>query len=241
MAEKLETITAGGMQFRIRPDSSDVKAIREVVERRSYWRRDFQIGRGPWVDLGANVGAFTCVVAKAGCRVVAYEPDPDSFRILAENVALNGLSAHVELRNAAVVLGQETEVTLHVNSARRNFWRNSIVKPWRGGHSVQVPAAHYLAALPAGWDVKMDIEGAEMPLLEQLTGVLGANLIGRLVFEWSFDIDKSIPRFSSVVERLRSIYGHVVYGKFDEREPLWKWFPPCRTVWCFDEREERVR
>ena len=56
----------------------------------------------------------------------------------------------------------------------------------------------------------------------------------RMVFEWSFDIDASIPRFRAVAAKLLGHYGSVVYGKFDEAQPKWRgeWFPPCRTVWC---------
>jgi len=40
--------------------SSDEKAVREVVEKKSYLRREFQIAAGErWLDLGGNVGAFT--------------------------------------------------------------------------------------------------------------------------------------------------------------------------------------
>ena len=44
-------------------------------------------------DIGANVGAYSLIAAKAtdqGARVFAVEPSPATFRDLAENVLLNG-------------------------------------------------------------------------------------------------------------------------------------------------------
>ncbi|HSC14599.1 MAG TPA: FkbM family methyltransferase [Gammaproteobacteria bacterium] len=228
----LERVTVGGLHFLTRPGSSDIKSIREVVEKRSYHKRAFELGERPWIDLGANVGAFTVLAASLGQRVTAYEPDPDNFALLEQNVEQNKLGRLVELKQLAVVASDATKVRFHVNSARGNFWRNSTVKVWRGGYSIDVPAVHFSKALDGAHDVKMDIEGAEMPILEAMTERPGP----RLVFEWSFDIDRSVPRFRAVVEKLRSWYGSVTYGKFDETVPMWgeSWFPPCRTVWCFD-------
>ncbi len=56
------------------------------------------------LDVGANVGIFTTEAAKRGGesgRVVAIEPHPDNFRLLAENVERNGLG-NVSLVQAAL-------------------------------------------------------------------------------------------------------------------------------------------
>jgi len=53
--------------------------------------------------------------------------------------------------------------------------------------------------------VKMDIEGAEMPILEALAG----EPVHRLVFEWSFDIDPSIERFWAVQATLEATYSNI--------------------------------
>ena len=229
-----EDVVVGGLRFYVRSGSSDIKSIREVVEKRAYRRKGFELdGMAEWVDLGANVGAFTVLVASLGCRVTSYEPDPDNFALLERNVALNGFEDRVNLVRAAVVAHAGGTATLHVNGARKNFWRNSLIKAWRGGSSVQVPTVHFGDLLHV-WStagLKVDTEGSEMPLLEALT----TRPSPRLVFEWSFDIDGSIPRFQAVITKLRGWYTNVTYGKFDESTPTWRpeWFPPCRTVWCW--------
>ena len=42
-----------------------------------------------WADLGANVGAFTCLAASLGAKVYAFEPHPENFQLLEQNVKLN--------------------------------------------------------------------------------------------------------------------------------------------------------
>lgn len=221
-------VARDGFQFLVRPGSSDPKAVKEVVDRRSYFKHGIEIRPGEtWVDLGANIGTFSVMAAAAGASVVAYEPDPDSAALAVANAALNGVT--VDVVQAAVATAAGT-ATLHVNGARKNYWRNSLVKAWRGGSKITVPVLDYREAIPPGANVKMDVEGSEFALLE----AMDFDSLGDLVFEWSFDIDRSIPRFRAVIERLRASYPTVSYAKFDETLAEWpgSWFPPCRTVYC---------
>lgn len=234
---QLEQIEARGLKFLVRPGTSDAKAVKEVVERKGYERRDFQLDESPlWLDYGANIGAFSVLVASRGCQVIAYEADPVNAEIARLNVALNGLEHLVDVHAKAIVAGDEKHVVLNRNSARGNHWRNSIIKEWRGGEQVVVETRRFDETLVVGAAVKMDIEGAEMPLLEWLFDVapLRPNYPPRMVFEWSFDIDRSIRRFQGTITRARQVYKTVHYPKFDEAPSEWQssWFPPCRTVWC---------
>lgn len=55
------------------------------------------------VDVGANIGAFTVLVAKKfpGAKIVAVEPEPENVRLLKRNIALNKLT-NIEVRQCAV-------------------------------------------------------------------------------------------------------------------------------------------
>jgi hypothetical protein len=59
---------------------------------------------GVFVDVGANYGYFTCLWAAAGGgnRVIAFEPAPEAFAALEENVLSNQLDRHVILCQKAV-------------------------------------------------------------------------------------------------------------------------------------------
>ena len=59
---------------------------------------------GTFVDVGANIGTTTipAVVRYGAARVVAFEPVPETFRLLRCNVALNGVEDRVETFATAV-------------------------------------------------------------------------------------------------------------------------------------------
>ena len=55
------------------------------------------------LDLGAHIGTFSLHVAKMrGCEVYAYEPAPDTFNLLVENVGLNKLEGQIKCFQKAV-------------------------------------------------------------------------------------------------------------------------------------------
>jgi FkbM family methyltransferase len=58
------------------------------------------------VDVGAHHGAYAIVLGKLaqekGGKIIAVEPDPDSFAVLEENVRLNGLREIVICERCAI-------------------------------------------------------------------------------------------------------------------------------------------
>jgi FkbM family methyltransferase len=80
-------------------DSLDLFGLDELIILLFYW-----CNRGRYrrvVDIGANLGLHTIILARCGFEVTAFEPDPVHFELLQKNMALNGV-AGVDLRNAAV-------------------------------------------------------------------------------------------------------------------------------------------
>ena len=66
-----------------------------------------------FIDIGANIGLYSCVLVKNACvpEALAFEPDRGNAQALTENVARNGLSE--QIRIAQVALGaQEGEAWL---------------------------------------------------------------------------------------------------------------------------------
>ena len=61
------------------------------------------------VDIGANIGSTSIVMARArGCRVLAIEPARANFELLRDNVELNELQERVMLVHAAVMPSRGT-------------------------------------------------------------------------------------------------------------------------------------
>jgi FkbM family methyltransferase len=220
------------MNFITRPDTTDQKVIDEVVTRNVYEHKKFgfKIDECPvWVDLGANIGTFTCLASSKGCRVIAFEPEPDNFRLLGENVRTNSCS-QATLFQEGVVAGPDGSVDLYLCKGEYNKYRHTIFKR-RGRHSISIKTRNFQKVLeeykPNG--VKIDIEGAEIELLEST--LVWPDHVTHIVFEYSFDVDPSIARFKAIVDSLATQF-RVFHRKVDWTLEKWMWFPQAILVYC---------
>lgn len=81
------------------PDDERFNLCRELVLQRVY--EVAGVPTGTVLDCGANVGMFTLTAFRSADRVVAVEPDPSNYHLLAQNVANSG-ARNIELLEAAV-------------------------------------------------------------------------------------------------------------------------------------------
>ena len=67
----------------------------EVIETRLVQRllEHFDV----FINIGANVGYYCCFAAKAGRKVVAFEPHPVNCRLLLRNLKQNGFEKQAEV------------------------------------------------------------------------------------------------------------------------------------------------
>ena len=163
-----------------------------------YAAAGFDIARGERVvDAGANVGAFAVLAARAGARVVAYEPHPDTFRHLERNTA--GLD--VRCRQAALVArAGEGSARLSVSDAADTHHRVG-----GAGAVLEVPAVSLADAIGEHCDLlKLDVEGEEFALL------LGAadDVLAR-VLRIACEVHPWAGERGELVERLRAAGYHV--------------------------------
>jgi FkbM family methyltransferase len=221
-----------GIKFFHRENTSDLKTFDEVIGKDVYQKKGMKILAGEhWIDCGGNVGAFTLLACSLGAKVTVYEPDPNNCLMIEKNLELNNFTAKVVC--AGLVHNEVKKANLYVGN-NGNVWRNSMFKNWNG-KGLKVDCVNFDEAVSDGVCVKMDIEGAEMPILENTQ-----RKFKKLVFEWSFDIDPSLPRFWSIIEKLELIYKLGSVGntaKFQSRDyDVWQksWFPACTNVFCYE-------
>ncbi|PWS39198.1 hypothetical protein DFH01_08170 [Falsiroseomonas bella] len=130
-----------------------------------------------FVDAGANIGAYTLPAARLvgpEGRVVSFEAHPVTYRLLARNVAENGLANVLALNEA---LGEEAG-TLTLAFTAANPGETHVAADGETG--AQVPVTPLDAALTArgvaGVDyLKIDVEGFELPVLRGALGTIRAN------------------------------------------------------------------
>jgi len=224
-----------GISFFYREGFSDLKTFEEVLGRKTYLKKGMTIEKGEtWMDCGGNVGAFTLLACSLGAKVTVYEPDPFNCKMIERNLKLNNFKA--EIKQVALVHDDTKNIKLFIGCSG-NVWRNSIVKKWRSKKYVNVKCLNFDKEAEIFDCCKMDIEGAEMPILENTK-----KIFNKLVYEWSFDIDASLPRFWNVVENQKKQYSDFVdignAARFETRDyNLWQvkyWFPQCLNVFAFN-------
>lgn len=93
-----------GSRFVVRPNTTDMDILWEVLAKRVYAEEGLEIGE--WdtiVDIGAHIGVFTVLAARSAThgKVFSFEPMPENYRVLQENIRLNGLE-NVTSFNVAV-------------------------------------------------------------------------------------------------------------------------------------------
>jgi FkbM family methyltransferase len=183
------------IKYFYREGFSDQKTFEEVIGNDTYQKKGFKILPDEnWMDCGGNVGAFTLLACSKGANVTVYEPDPFNCEMLEKNLKLNGFKATV--KQAALVHNDIKEIILFIGN-NNNVWRNSIIKKWNN-KGIKVPCLNFNDEAKNFDSCKMDIEGAEMLILENYS-----HIFNKLVFEWSFDIDPSLLRFWAIVEKLQ--------------------------------------
>ena len=142
--------------------------------------RTFLRPGGVFVDIGGNKGDFALLAGKlvgASGRVFVFEPAPSNCEWIERSIALNGYRS-IEL--FPIALGdREGEITLHLSSVSGH---HSVVAPRSDGtgKAVRVPVRTLDTVLaehgaPRVDVLKIDVEGADMAVLQGATRTLSAN------------------------------------------------------------------
>ena len=221
----------------IRPDTTDEKVIKEVLVQDVYEKKsiDFFVTPGDfWLDLGGNIGTFALLALTRGAKVISYEPEEDNYGLMLKNVQKNfGKTRNFKGYKQAVGVTNGT-VDLYLCQGDYNKYRHTIF-PRRGRSSIpisMVSIRNVLAKHKGLNAIKIDIEGAEIEMLEQLTPGDYTG-IKKMVLEYSFDVDRSIPRFLRIMDRLKTYFPNVHWTKVKANEEFYNYFPAATLVFCY--------
>ncbi len=220
----------------IRPNTTDIKVIDEVLKRNVYEKKKLNFFLEPgerWLDLGGNIGTFALLVLSRGGSVVSCEPELDNLGLMIKNLKHNfPQDNRWKIIPKAVIIGIKKQVDLYLCKGEYNKYRHTIY-PKRGRKKVKVDSIDIRKILKNdNFDaIKIDIEGAEIDILENMkpNDFKGIN---KLVYEYSFDIDSSIPRFLDIIDKLKLIFSVVSYSKVNPNELEYKYFPAATMVFC---------
>lgn len=178
------------------------------------------------LDVGANIGNHSLFFSDYCNRVLAFEPNPVTAQILRANVELN---QRLNVKIFECGLGQEAGIAIPAGDASGNLggcryvFANSHEPRERG---VEVRVGDQIVAGEQGVRrvdlIKVDVEGAELPVLAGLTQVLHRDH-PVVVFEANAGSDNM-----GVVELLKSC-GYSTFWFLDGRESysklrLYRWW-----------------
>lgn len=153
----------------LRPRSSDIRVAYEIFNTEEL-AFEWPLDRPPEriIDAGANVGYTSLALKKRwpDAKIVALEPDPENFAIALLNC--KGIPA-IELRQQGVWV-EPMRLTVKMESQAHGAWALSF-EPADMDNPQAVDAVSIDQLMKSlDWDscdlVKMDIEGAEVPILK---------------------------------------------------------------------------
>lgn len=140
-----------------------------------------------FVDIGAHVGLFTLPAVKwvgESGRVVAFEPHPDNYAMLVENIETNACANYVEVNQSAV---SDVSENVHLHMSAFNTGDHQLFH--KGGrNTIEVKCTKLDDYFSVGDKVdviKMDVQGAEAAAFRGMQRVLEDNQSIKVIWELS--------------------------------------------------------
>lgn len=197
VGSRTRILCAGGCRVRVRRLAADEHYVREVLLERAYNPPGFEIGpTATVIDVGGNVGAFALLAAsqaRQGC-VISVEPVESNFRLLERNLADNGFQ-HATAVRAAIVGSDAKQTTIYLSplGSGHHTLLPALADGATGSEQVEAIRLDQLLArfeLPCCDFLKIDAEGAEFDIFQNMTPALAAR-IDRLAVEYHTRSERS--------------------------------------------------
>jgi FkbM family methyltransferase len=181
------------------------------------------------LDCGSNIGVsiafFKALYPRS--RVIGFEPDPSTFKQLAENVRVNGLVG-VEINNVALseadgniefFISAEERGSLLMSAHKERLLMSAHDEERRSGMRITVPSRRLSTFVPDQVDLlKMDIEGSEVSVLCELESSGALARIDQMHLEYHHHISSTRDSMSEVLALLeRNGFGYQIQC----RSPRW--------------------
>jgi FkbM family methyltransferase len=121
------------------------------------------------LDIGANLGLHSIVLAKLGYSVAAYEPDPSHYSILKSNLELNGVAGSVIATQAAISDSNGSlEFVRVLGNTTGSHLAGSKSSPYGALDRFPVDVIDIKSVIGAVGLAKIDAEGHEVVLLKAI-------------------------------------------------------------------------
>lgn len=134
-----------------------------------------------FVDVGANVGAYTILAAKVvQSRTIAFEPLPETVDRLRDQVQLNRIESMVDIRNIGV---GDKQGALYFTNNNDTVNKVSVAGDVKNTTRVEVSTLDSELADSAEYFFKIDVEGFEYNVLEGAARILATGNVSAIIIE----------------------------------------------------------
>lgn len=154
-----------------RAGGSDLRVFAQVIANREYRCLDQSEISGLIIDCGANIGLSTLYFLRRfpDAHVIALEPDPDNFKMLALNTA--GFSDRVTLLQAAIWNKNTRLIFSDTRALDRQEWaktcREAEEREVPQIEAFDIPTILGMSSFKRVGLLKIDIEAGELALFDQ--------------------------------------------------------------------------
>ncbi len=170
------------------------------------------------IDVGANIGYYALIEAKAGAKVFAIEPSEKNFEMLKKNIEINELQQKISVSKLAIS-DKEGEEKFYLVGA---YNRNSLIPSGNNSINVKTISLDYYfkkEKIKKADLIRMDIEGAELKALNGMKNILSKNPPKHLFIELHpVQLAENNCSIKKVIELIYS-YGYTIKIAIYESDP----------------------
>lgn len=160
----------GDKKLKIREDSkriTDKDIVKDIWISKDYSKSGFEIKKDSTViDIGAHIGAFTIYAASmAGDGFVySFEPEPENFKLLNENIRLNGFD---NVKTYQLAVGKDSKKLKLFLHPQNNAGHSAFLEDGKSfkGQSISLADIFRNNKIKRCDFLKVDCEGGEYDIL----------------------------------------------------------------------------
>ncbi len=171
------------------------------------------------IDCGANIGMSVIYFKHKfpNCKILGFEPNPDSYNLLEKNVQVNHLK-NVEIHNVGL-FDKAVEIPFYLGNRRASL-TGSIRKERGKGKIIKIKAeklSNYVKQFESIDLIKMDVEGAEFHIVEDLVTSSTLSKVKEYIIEYHHNLKQEQSKLSSFLRIFEDHgYNYNLKGNFSE-------------------------